>query len=87
MIEDIARAIFNERFGHCVGEHWENASEADKQSHRDMARAAIKSLREPSPEMLRAADEAMRYQMAQGPQRFETLTMGWNAMLNAADGK
>lgn len=42
-MEDVARAIFAERFGNCVGERWETASEADKNSHRDMAQAAIKA--------------------------------------------
>ena len=53
-LEEIALAIFNERFGHCVGEHWDNASPADKRSHMDMASAAVKAIRAPNEAMIDA---------------------------------
>lgn len=52
MIEEMARAAFNERFRHNVGVRWEDISEADRRAHRDMIATAMGCLREPNSAML-----------------------------------
>ncbi|HEY6027704.1 MAG TPA: hypothetical protein VIV09_12465, partial [Pseudolabrys sp.] len=52
MIEEMARAAFNERFRHNVGVRWEETSEADRRAHRDMIAGALGCLREPNKAML-----------------------------------
>ena len=43
VVEIVAKAVFAERFGLCLGEKWDTTSESDRRSHRDIARAALKA--------------------------------------------
>jgi len=51
----------------------------------DSARAAIAAMREPTPAMLEAADAVMLHRpVVEKPDRLSTLTLGFNAMIDAA---
>jgi len=54
----------------------------------DSARAAIAAMREPTPAMLEAADAVMLHRpVVEKPDRLSTLTLGFNAMIDAALGE
>ena len=51
----------------------------------DSARAAIAAMREPTEAMLEAADAVMLHRpVVEKPDRLSTLTLGFNAMIDAA---
>ena len=51
----------------------------------ELARAAIKAMREPTETMLEAADAVMLHRpVVEKPDRLSTLTLGFNAMIDAA---
>lgn len=56
MIEKAGKAIFIERYGPHGFDTWESISESERQSHRDMARAAIGAIREPDEGTLETFD-------------------------------
>ena len=74
MIEQMARAAFAERFGTNIGERWDTTSESDRQSHRDMIRAALMAAIEPTEAMMKAALGAS----------VSAARITWRAMVRAA---
>jgi hypothetical protein len=75
MIERVAQAIFAKDPESLFTIH----------QARVYARAAIAAMREPTPAMLEAADAVMLHRpVVEKPDRLSTLTLGFNAMIDAA---
>ena len=73
MIERVAKAINDTMLQH--GDYKPD----------ELARAAIAAMREPTETMLEAADAVMLHRpVVEKPDRLSTLTLGFNAMIDAA---
>lgn len=83
MLELMTKAAFEERFGNCVGEQYTTISEADRQAHRDMVRAALLAATEPTDEMLEAAINPYKYKCTdEFNEVFKKTVAGyWKAMI------
>jgi hypothetical protein len=86
MLEKVARAM-------CLADGLEEGlsepcaiatAEREWRDWLPIARAAIAAMREPTLEMVEAADAAMRMKVAEGPGRLETLRHGYMAAISAA---
>ncbi len=96
MVERVARAIWEERCRHwgkyrkdlhetdSEGYDWEDLGLSKRKELLREARAALAAMREPTLEMVEAADAAMRMKIVEWPKRLETLRHGYMAAISAA---